>query len=128
MRLRQSILILRYGRGPKRTGTGPSARPRPGGLTSRNSLFGRQRGRKARVTALGSLAFGLGALRRRRGLTTPFGADSDAATAVGRPVRHVAEVLGHVRHRLGRTSELAAALLPAGLQITPSSRVQVAGR
>ena len=40
----------------------------------------------------------------------------------------MAEVLGDMRHGLGRAGQLAAALLTAGLDVAPRGRVQVAGR
>ena len=40
----------------------------------------------------------------------------------------MADVLGNVRHCLGRASELAAALLTAGLDVSPCGRVKVTRR
>jgi hypothetical protein len=37
----------------------------------------------------------------------------------------VADVLGNVRHCLGRASKLAAAFLTAGLDVSPCGRVKV---
>jgi len=38
----------------------------------------------------------------------------------------MADMLGNVRHGLGRAGELAAALLTAGLDVSPRGRVKVA--
>ena len=81
-------------------------RPHPGGKGGGRSV----------VTSIGPLRFGLGAVGRRRRLATSAGSETEPATTFGGPVRGVAEVLGHVRHGLGRASKLAATLLTAGLE------------
>ena len=78
--------------------------------------------------ALGPLLFGLGAVGWGRRLATPAGSEARPAAVLGGPVSGVAEVLGNVRHCLGRASEFAAALLTATLDVSPRGRVKVARR
>jgi len=100
--------------------------PGPTGCRDESASPGGQGRREVGVTALGPLLFGLGPGGRGRRLATLAGSDAEPATALGGPVSGVADMLGNVRHGLGRAGELAAALLTAGLDVSPRGRVKVA--
>ena len=88
--------------------------------------------RQFRLSAGTAPGFDLGLrfviIGRRRGLVAAAGAETEQAAAAACPAGNMAQMLGHVGHRLGCSGKLAAPVFAAGFKIAARGPVQVSRR